>query len=90
MAKKATKKAGKKASRRASSSSTRDAVEAVRDTLHEQCKDMRPVEYKEVLEELLTDIEGNLEALKEENESRTTVLIFTGRKRWKRRRTRIK
>jgi hypothetical protein len=43
-------------------------VEAVRDTLHEQCKDMRPVEYKEVLEELLTDIEGNLEALKEENE----------------------
>ena len=67
MAKKATK-AGKKASRRASSSSTRDAVEAVRDTLHEQCKDMRLVEYKEVLEELLTDIEGNLEALKEENE----------------------
>jgi len=42
------------------------AVQAVRDTLHYHCKDMPPDEYREVLEEISADIEGNLDALNEE------------------------
>jgi hypothetical protein len=43
------------------------AVEALRDTLHKHCKDMAPDEYRAVLEEFQTDIEGHLEALDEED-----------------------
>jgi hypothetical protein len=44
------------------------AVEALRNTLHEECKDMPPEQFKEVLEEFSADIEGHLEGLKEEAE----------------------
>jgi len=43
-------------------------VEAFRKLLHHHCKDMPPDEYREVLEEISADIEGHLDALKEEAE----------------------
>jgi hypothetical protein len=43
------------------------AIDRIRDVLHEQTKDMKPEEYKELLEELAADIDGNLEALLDEN-----------------------
>jgi hypothetical protein len=43
------------------------AVNAVRDALHAACKDMPPSEYKQVLEELSSDLTGNLDALRDEN-----------------------
>lgn len=42
------------------------ALNAVRDCLHQHCQSMPAAEYKEVLEEVMTDLEGNLEALREE------------------------
>jgi hypothetical protein len=43
------------------------AVEAVRETLHHECKDMSPKDYLAVLEELAADIDGNIDAVKDEN-----------------------
>lgn len=44
-----------------------DALNAVRDVLHDKCKDMSPTDYKQVLEGLSSDLEGNLDALRDEN-----------------------
>ncbi len=41
--------------------------EQVRDALDNAGKGLSPVEWKELLEELSADIEGHLEAVKEEN-----------------------
>jgi hypothetical protein len=43
------------------------AIDAVRDALHNACETMSPFEYKRVLEELSGDLDGNLEALRDEN-----------------------
>lgn len=43
-------------------------LEAVRVAIHNNVEDLPPKEYKEVLEELTTDIEGRLEALAEEQD----------------------
>ena len=43
------------------------AVQAVRDELAQQGRDMSPADWKELLEEVLTDVEGYLDAVKEEN-----------------------
>lgn len=42
------------------------AVNVMRDRLHDLCKDMSPKQYYEVLQELRADMEGNMDALKEE------------------------
>lgn len=44
------------------------AIDSIRDAIHEQVKDMPPDQYKEFLEELLTDTEASLGSLKEEQE----------------------
>jgi hypothetical protein len=49
------------------SKTTEKAITAVRDALHEACKDLAPADYKQVLEALEGDIDGNLDALKDEN-----------------------
>jgi hypothetical protein len=41
-------------------------LEAVRDELHNQGKNLKPSEWKELLEELQADIVGHLDAIKEE------------------------
>jgi hypothetical protein len=47
--------------------SVRRAIDSVRDALDAACREMPPAEYKQVLEELVTDFEGHLDALKDEN-----------------------
>lgn len=44
------------------------AIEAIRDKMHDECKALKPAQFKEVLEEISADIDGHLEALKEEGE----------------------
>jgi hypothetical protein len=50
------------------SKATDAAVEAVRELLYEKCKSMRPKDYMEVMESISSDLEGNMDALREENE----------------------
>lgn len=45
----------------------KDAIEAVRETLNSRCSGMEPEDYKEVLENISADCDGNLDALMEEN-----------------------
>ncbi len=47
---------------------TRNALEAVRNALHDAGKDLSPSEWKELLEELNADIDGHLDAIREEAE----------------------
>jgi len=65
MAKKTSKKAATKLHSRDEKEA---AVEAVRETLHQRCKDMSPADFREVLETVQADIEAHLEALAEESE----------------------
>lgn len=44
------------------------AVEAIRNAIHENCKDMTPRDFQDVLEEIDADIEGHIGAIKEEAE----------------------
>lgn len=44
------------------------AIEAIRDKMHDECKDLQPAQFKEVLVEISADIDGHLESLKEEGE----------------------
>lgn len=42
----------------------------VRDALHEASKDLPPEQWKELLEELGADIDGHLDAIREEAEEK--------------------
>lgn len=44
----------------------RNALEKVRNVLHDVGKNMKPAEWKELLEELEADITGHLDAIREE------------------------
>lgn len=44
-------------------------LEAIREELHRQGKDLPPDEWKELLEELQADIEGHLGAIEDEAEA---------------------
>jgi hypothetical protein len=44
------------------------AIQKMRDTLHQVCKDLPPKEYLQVLEELAADMDSNIDALRAENE----------------------
>lgn len=44
-----------------------DRVEIVRNALHRAGKDLQPEDWKAVLEEIGADIDGHLEAIKEES-----------------------
>ena len=43
------------------------AIRAIQDTLHEQCKDLGPEDYMQVLDFIGADIDGSIDALREEN-----------------------
>ena len=42
------------------------ALAAIRDAMHENCKDLTTIEYREVLDVMQADLAGNLETLDEE------------------------
>ncbi len=46
--------------------SARKALETVRNALHDAGKDLSPAEWKELLQELSADIDGHLDAVREE------------------------
>lgn len=43
------------------------AITAIRSTMSRQCSDLSAEEYMQVLEEIGADVEGAIDALKEEN-----------------------
>jgi nitrogen regulatory protein PII-like uncharacterized protein len=47
----------------------RKRIDDVRDALHEAGKDLAPADWKELLEEIATDIESHLEAVRDEAET---------------------
>ena len=43
------------------------AVKAIRDVMFLKCRDLGPERYMQVLEEIGADVDGGIDALKEEN-----------------------